>query len=401
MGHTLNIVVSITLLAGSLVLFIWFLIQRIKKSDDPVRILVKTIATFIIACICAVFIIKEVGFNVAGAFIVPFICVALGVIGSIVWAPHIGAVLAKPLTSAFDGGNMEIVPQPLYSIAIAKRKAGKFQESIMEIRKQLEQFPNDVNGQIMLAEIQAENLRDLQAADLTIQRFCHQPGHAPENIAIALNSMADWQLKYAQDTEAARRCLEQIVEMLPDTQLSQLALQRIAHLEQSQIIAEGQERPAIPMQIGAQNVGLMTDSAKLRPPDEDPLEVTTALINHLEQHPYDSEAREKLALRYAEHHQRIDLAIAQLEELIQNPNQPPKHVVRWLNLMADLQIKQGDDYEKVKATLERIIDLYPARASAESARQRLDHVKFQIKGHEKAPSIPLGTYEQNLGLKKK
>ncbi len=99
-----------------------------------------------------------------------------------------------------------------------------------EIRKQLERFPADVEGQLLLAQIQAEDLNDLPAAELTIQHFCEQPGHAPQNIAFALYSMADWYLALRRDREAAQRHLEKIIELLPGSEVALGAAQRIAHL---------------------------------------------------------------------------------------------------------------------------------------------------------------------------
>src|SRR5690348_18087515 len=64
------------------------------------------------------------------------------------------------------------------------------------------------------------------------------------------------------------------------------------------------------------------------------LPYTTLFRSHLEQHPLDTEAREKLAVIYADHYHRLDMATDELEQLIQQPNQPSRLVVRWLNLLA-------------------------------------------------------------------
>src|SRR5687768_17816886 len=49
--------------------------------------------------------------------------------------------------------------------------------------------------------------------------------------AYTLNTLADWQLKYGQDIEAARQSLERIVARYPGTEEAQVAAQRIAHLD--------------------------------------------------------------------------------------------------------------------------------------------------------------------------
>src|SRR6185295_15285044 len=105
-------------------------------------------------------------------------------------------------------------------IAEAKRKRGQYTEAIAEIRKQLVRFPTDLIGQMMIAEIQAEELNDLPGAELTIRRLCDQPGHAPRNVAHALSTLADWHLKYELNRDAARVDLQQIIERFPDSELS-------------------------------------------------------------------------------------------------------------------------------------------------------------------------------------
>lgn len=152
------------------------------------------------------------------------------VIMIVTWRRSIVAIVANPFGNLFDGGNVEIEPQPYYSVAEAKRNRGHYTEAVAEIRKQLERFPTDYTGQLMLAEIQAEKLNDLPGAELTIQRICDQPGHAPRNIVHALTTMADWYLKYSVDAESARRFLEQIIQLYPDTEFALTAEQRISHL---------------------------------------------------------------------------------------------------------------------------------------------------------------------------
>ena len=111
------------------------------------------------------------------------------------------------------------------------------------------------------------------------------------------------------------------------------------------------------------------------------------------------QAREQLAHLYVDYYQRLDLAIAQLEQLIQAPHQPGKEVARWLNSIADLQLKHGADYETVRATLQRIIDRFQGLAGAELAHQRLEHLRLEFKAQQQSHVVQLGTYEKDLGLK--
>jgi hypothetical protein len=132
----------------------------------------------------------------------------------------------------------------------------------------------------------------------------------------------------------------------------------------------------------------------------DPAQLAAVYVKHLEQHPLDTEVREKLAIIYAEHYQRLDLTTFELEQLIEQPNQPTKHVAHWLNLLADLQIRLGADYETVRRTLGKIIERFPDLPVAEVARTRLGRLKFELKGQKETPGVKLGVYEQNIGLKR-
>ena len=101
---------------------------------------------------------------------------ACGLVLAAIWRHAIAGIIARPFASIYDGGNRELEPHPLYSMAQAKRNRGKYDEAMAEIRRQLEKFPTDFDGQMLLAEIQAEDLNDLPAAEITIQRLCQQPG---------------------------------------------------------------------------------------------------------------------------------------------------------------------------------------------------------------------------------
>ncbi len=150
---------------------------------------------------------------------------------------------------------------------------------------------------------------------------------------------------------------------------------------------------------GAKNLGLLRDWGPMKPAEASPEQVAADYVKHLEQHPLDTEAREKLAIIYADHYGRLDMATGELEQLIRQPNQPGKLVVHWLNLLADLQIRHGVAYEAVQQTLQQIVDRAPDGAAAEIARHRLALLKLEMKSKDQSQAVKLGTYEQNIGLK--
>jgi tetratricopeptide (TPR) repeat protein len=401
MNRTGDFILGLVTLIVGLGLLGWFLYRWLTRTrQDPTRLVLKWILTILVV----VFLLAPLGAALTtngpgGAFLLVFVA-AGGLILALIWTPSIVEWVGSKFESLFTGGDTPPDPEPFYSIAQARRKQGHFQEAVYEVQKQLARFPRDVTGHLMLAEIQAEDLHDLEAAQLTIERFCNQPNHAPRNVWLAFNSLADWQLKHARDVEAARQALEQIIERLPDTEQANLAAQRIGHLTTREEWLAARDRPPIPVREGVTNVGLLRSAADLAPSERDPAAVAEDCVRHLEQHPLDTEAREKLAVIYADHYQRLDLAVAQFEQLIQMPHQPPRQVTRWLLHLADLQLKHQPDYESVRQTLQRIIDLNPEAAAAELARQRLAHLRLDLKGKEKGRVVKLGTYEQNIGLKK-
>lgn len=378
----------------------WCAWRLLKNSTDPAALLFRWIGTLVVV-IGGYFFIDWIIGPQGGPMekIVGLMAaLVLALVLAVFWAPPIVDMVSNLIGSIFTGGSAPPPPQPYYSIAETKRKQYKFQEAIYEVQRQLEKFPTDVTGQMLLASIQAENLDNLPAAQITIERLCQQPGHTPPQIANAWNALADWHLKL-QDTEAARAALEQIIARFPDTEQAQLAAQRIAHLASKETLLAAHEHKPMHLRHGAQDIGLMKDPSSLLKPEQDPAEVAGQLVKHLEQHPLDNEAREKLALIYAEHYQRLDLATDQFEQLITAPTQPGREVARWLNVLADLQLKHGADYDTIRQTLQRVIDLFPELAAAQLAQQRIELLRLELKGKEKSQVVTLGSYEKDLGLK--
>src|SRR5579862_6274382 len=242
-------------------IFGFFAFRSVKRSEDPARTAFKWLLT-----IGVVAYIRWKAFALAdNGGLAAFYGVALSMIGGLVlfitWRQDIGSFVAKPFVSLYNGGDEPPEPRPFYSIARARQKQGKYAEAVQEILKQLERFPTDFEGHMLMAEIQAQDLKDLAATETTIQAVCAQPGHAPKNIAFALYSLADWHLKYAQDREAARRALEQIISLLPDTEFALTASQRIAHLTDPNMpLAQIEPRKFIVTE-GIRNLGLAKNPA--------------------------------------------------------------------------------------------------------------------------------------------
>jgi tetratricopeptide (TPR) repeat protein len=400
MAHTWEIIRTVFSILIPVVVFGGLIVLTIIKSEDPARMTFKWVLTLIVFAIMVFKVAPMVGQGGYGAAFggIPFAAVC-GITLAIIWRRTIASWIADPIGSLYDGGTTAPDPHPAYSIAQSRQKQGKYLQAIAEIQKQLEKFPTDFEGHMMMAEIQADDLNDLAASEATIQRLCAQPGHAPRNIAFALYSMADWYLAIGKDREAAQRILEQVSELLPNSEFSLGAAQRIAHLADREMLMSSDDRRKLILKEGVQNIGLLAHSEHFKPTETDPGLVATEYVKHLEQHPLDTEAREKLAVIYADHYHRLDMATDELEQLIQQPNQPSRLVVRWLNLLADLQIREGADYETARATIQRIIDRDPKAAPANLAQNRLATLRLELKAQQKNQAVKLGSYEQNIGLK--
>lgn len=393
MNPTLAIVIKAVLSLFGLALAIGIFWRALKQSDNPQKLTLKVVISipFILFCLWAASHLWIFG---------PFLIVFMAIVMSVVWTPHIVEVLFSPLTNLFDGGHEPPEPKPYYSIAMAKQKSGHPLEAIVELRAQLAKFPNDFEGVLLLAGIQAGDMNDLPGAEITLNHFCDSPHASNRQVVAALTQLADWELKLAQDVDSARAALQKIVTRFPHTEFSLQAEQRLAHLGGTEkILLAAHDRQAVEVTEGVKNVGLLDSSKFLNPQEAEPGQVAADYVKHLAQHPHDAEVREKLAVLYAKDFHRLDLATLELSQLINEPKHAPKQVVHWLNLLAGFQIELGADVPTVRATLETIVERFPNLPQAEIVQRRLALLNSEFKGQEKTPGVSLGVYEQNIGLK--
>jgi len=386
----------------------WLFLRMLRNSEEPTKNAFKIIFTVVLVGGEVLFVrnlirhLQEGGGmgNAPLAMVMTGSIVICAIIFSILWTPQISGMMFSPLTNLFDGGNEPPEYKPFYSIANTKRKRGLYQEAIGEVRRQLEKFPNDFEGTMLLASILAENLNDLRGADNILNHFCETPKAPDVQVAAAWTTMADWHMKYGMDVDAARVSLQKIVERFPETELALHAQQRLAHLVQSEkMLMDQHDRPKIVMKEGVHNIGLRDSGAFLQPPEIEPGKLAAAHVKHLEKHPHDSEVREKLALIYAQDFKRLDLAAMELLQLINEPRHSAKQIAGWLNMLANFEVEMGADIETVRATLQSIVDRFPDLPLADITRRRLARLNNEFKGKEKTPGVQLGVYEQNIGLK--
>jgi tetratricopeptide (TPR) repeat protein len=386
----------------------WLLFRVVKKNSDPARMAFKTILSAVLVTLVVLFIRSTTGHLGGGlvqdtgtALLITGTLAALGIVLSVMWTPHIADVIFGPLTDLFDGGNRQPDHKPYYSMAIAKRKRGQPLEAVVELRKQLAKFPNDFEGVMLLASVQAEELQDLPGAEITLQNFSQSQAATPKLVVAAQTQLADWYLKLMVDVDSARAALQKIIERYPHTEQALQAEQRIAHL-----VGVGKnllgmyDRQTITVPVGFQNIGLLDSTEFLQPQEIEPGQLAAAHVKHLAEHTHDSEVREKLATIYARDFKRLDLATLELMQLINETRHSSKQIAGWLNLLANFQIELGADVATVRATLEQIVERFPALPLAEVTKRRLARINSELKGQEQpSAGIKMGVYEQNLGLK--
>ena len=134
---------------------------------------------------------------------------------------------------------------------------------------------------------------------------------------------------------------------------------------------------------------LQTDEAKLQ-----------TCLRRVALHPDSINNREELAVLYLRHLRQPTLAIQQYEHLLTLPGTTIHQKTAWLNKVADIQIKSGETYEAIRATLELIVSLDPIAAPAARAEQRIAYLRIEIRGaNKKTNKLQLASYDEDVGLK--
>jgi len=286
-----------------------------------------------------------------------------------------GALLVG-LPIAGYGKNILLRPKqrPMYSRAIARMKFGKYSDAEVEIIRQLEHAENDFDGWLMLAELYAVQFKDISEAEQIILEICDQPKVTPSQISVALHKLADWQLAVANDPEAADRVLQVIKTRLPNTHLARMAELRRGQLPRDRRELQEQRKPRhIPLPALNESSGVEANSIT----SDQATALMNQLIEQLTRNPNNVVDREKLARLLAEPLGQVDVAIEQLELLIQMADQPDAKRAEWLSLIATWQLRLQQDEPAAMATLERLLQAFPSTPQAFAAQRRISLLKAE------------------------
>ena len=259
---------------------------------------------------------------------------------------------------------------PMYARAVARIKFGKYSEAEWEIIKELENWEDDFDGWMMLADLYANHFNNLAEAEQTVLDLCGQPATTAPQVAVALHRLADWQLKLAQNPDAARRALLLIGERFPGTHLAHMAQLRIDQLPASAAELREQKisRPIPLPALGDQ----LDEAASAEPVDRDKAaRDANALVEQLKQNPNNVTAREKLARVLTERLGKAQLGIDQLELLLGMLDRSETERAVWLSQVAAWYLKYLHDEANGRLVLERLLKEYPNSIQAFAARRRL------------------------------
>lgn len=378
-----------------------FLAHRMSKRDDgqmfdPRDRVIITIA--IVALLTAAGKTLVGGGAAAGVFGL-IIVIPAGVILAFMWLPAAVESLLSGLTGAMTGGNQQVEAKPFYFRALAKRRQGKFSEALAEIDTELLKFPGNLEGLLLKAEIQSDDLKNQAAATGLLEEIIQTPDRPRQERLAGQFRLAELQLHRIRDIPAGRAVLEQILEENPDTEAAHTARQHLAHLPGVDADAVFGRKKLVVVHHET-SLGLTEDLGASSLPQENWTQRAQEWVAHLEAHPNDWEAREKLATIYADQFQRIPLAIDQIRLLIDQPGQPPKRIVGWLNRIADLELRAQTGVEAARAALEEIRSRYPESPWSDQAALRLATLGRAERSHTPTSPLKLGVYEQNIGLKR-
>jgi hypothetical protein len=280
------------------------------------------------------------------------------------------AIILVPLAGYAPGLLQPKKLPPMYARAIARVKFGKYSEAEWEIIRELEKREDDFEGWMMLAELYANHFNDLGEAERTVLEICDQPKLTPSQLSIALQRLADWYLKLAQDPDAARRALQMICDRLKGTHLAHMAQLRMNQLPST--------RQELRDQHSAKPIPLPALGERLdQPPPPPTIDRNQAaasangLVARLNQDPNNVSAREQLARVFTEQLQRVDLGIEQATLLLNMPGQPNEKRAEWLALVAAWEIKYRQDLQAGRRLLTRLVEEFPGTPQALMARRRL------------------------------
>jgi hypothetical protein len=278
---------------------------------------------------------------------------------------------------------------PIYSRAMAAIHFDKYEEAEKAVIEELQSCEDDFDGWLMLAELYANHFHDLPGAHQLIREICDHPATNASQLAVACHRLADWQLKLAQDPDAARAALMEICRRHPRSHLDHMARLRIDQLPATReewLARQSVKTIRMPTLHGSTRDSGATALADLSRPEA--FARSQQCVERLTSNPDDIVAREELARLWAEELDQVDMGVEQLELLLAMPGTSPAKAAEWLGLIASWHLRFPQNMPAAQNSLERLIQHYPRSPQALAARRRLKVIDIEAKMRETAARQP-------------
>jgi len=203
MSNTLEIIRGTVFLILGIALIGFVFWWMLKNSEDPQKFIFRSVLTVVL-------VLPMFWFALKTGPLAPAIAAVAGLIATFIWGSTVGGLLARPFGNLLAGGDEPPERKPVYSVAQAHRAKNHFTEALAAVRAQLEIFPNDYQGVLLLAQIYAEDFKDLPEAREVIQMFAVGNQESRVNVTNAWLQMADWYV-HAGDVQNASDCFQTII----------------------------------------------------------------------------------------------------------------------------------------------------------------------------------------------
>ncbi|MGZ4961986.1 MAG: tetratricopeptide repeat protein [Limisphaerales bacterium] len=294
---------------------------------------------------------------------------ALGVAGTVWLLPVVkaaGSVTGEPARRI----------RPTYSKAAIHVQRGKYEDAEQEVLAELEQHQDDFDGWMLLAELYANRFSDLPAAARMINETCDQPTTTISEVAVAYHRLADWYVKQENNSEAAINTLEQICRRYPNTHVDRMARLRIRNIS-----GEEEEKRAEPRTIHLPSLGRGIERESSVEQNVDAAAAQARRCSEiLKKNPNDTAARETFARILAEQLGKADVAIEQLQlllDLAATDEAAQARIPEWLSLISSWQLKYRNDEPSAVATMNRLVRDHSNTAQAFAAQRRLHMIEME------------------------
>jgi len=327
------------------------------------------------------------GFPILKLFII-----LISAVGISIWlTPVIVSSIADLMGRTFYGfgrSASDDIPERVFvrSIPEGYRKRREYLQALKNLDEQLLELETDqikptesqmqwiFEAYAMKAEIYAEDLKDYDSAEAIINRLLDKGKLSCKGEAVFLNRLCDWRIKLKEDLDGAKAALEQIEKRHPGSEEAMYAAQRKNRLK----LQEKGPAPRKKLVHLTEDLGLKEGFKGWDIPQMTWRKEIEELKKYLSEHPFDWDAREKLASLYSINCHDVKSAVRELDFLLEQDGQPKKKIVQWLNMKADFFVRDRD-LERAKEALNSIVELYPETSPAYLAEKRIALLKSELK----------------------